>query len=305
MEYAGIVLLLLIVVPIAFLYLAPVTATRIVLSTGNKVLGLAQRQIRVPDGLRYVYLEGGRGEPLMLLHGFGGDKSNFMLIARYLTTRFRIIIPDHIGFGESDHPANADYTSSAQARRLKALAAALGIDRLHLGGNSMGGHIAMAYASHFPEEVKSLWLLDPGGVWSAPESEVRRTLTETGKNPLLADSEDAFARLFAYVMQKPPLIPRPLLNVMAQARIENLSLEEGIFEQLNEDGVEKLITGSRVPTLIVWGMEDRVFNHATADILHRLMPNSRVIKMQGVGHLPMLENPKATAKDYLRFRASL
>jgi pimeloyl-ACP methyl ester carboxylesterase len=57
--------------------------------------------------------------------------------------------------------------------------------------------------------------------------------------------------------------------------------------------------------LIVWGDQDRAIHVATAEILHKLMPASQVIILPGIGHLPMLERPRQTADDYLRFRASL
>lgn len=305
LKYLSIFLFIIIVFPLAFLYLAPAKATGSIHWAGQKMSGIERREITLPGGLRYVYLEGGKGEPLMLFHGFGGDKYNFMLIARYLTSHYRVIIPDHIGFGESAHPADADYTTRAQAERLHGLAKALGIENLHVGGNSMGGHIAMAYASLYPKEVKSLWLLDPGGVWSAPESDLRKIIREKGKNPLMASTEEEFAEIFKFVMSDPPPIPRPMLNVMARERKKNFDLEARIFKQLTGDTVEKVIKGSTVPALIVWGKEDRVLSPASAEILHKLMPNSRVIMMPGIGHLPMIEDPGKCAEDYLKFRASL
>jgi pimeloyl-ACP methyl ester carboxylesterase len=304
-KYLAIILLIVIIIPVGFLYLAPEKATTIINRMGERISGLERKEMQLPDGLRYVYLEGGSGEPLMLIHGFGGDKSNFVLVARFLTPRYRVIIPDNIGFGESSHPADADYQTGAQARRIHALAKALGIGRLHLGGNSMGGHIAMSYASLYPKEVASLWLLDPGGVWSAAESDLRRIAKEKGKNLLMAKNEDDFAEIFKFVMSNPPPIPRPMLNVMARERIKNYKLEERIFKELTGDSIEKAINGSMVPTLIVWGKEDHVINPVSAGILHKLMPKSTVIIMAGIGHMPMLEDPKQCVEDYLKFRSSL
>jgi pimeloyl-ACP methyl ester carboxylesterase len=71
----------------------------------------------------------------------------------------------------------------------------------------MGGHIAMTYAALYPTEVASLWLFDPGGVWSAPQSELRKILSEQERNPMLAKTEDEFAQLFAFVMSDPPFTP--------------------------------------------------------------------------------------------------
>jgi pimeloyl-ACP methyl ester carboxylesterase len=289
-----------------FVYLAPEKATRLAISADRHRSGLLLKEIDLQGGLHYAYLEGGKGEPLMLLHGFGANKDNFTKVARFLTPHYRVIIPDHIGFGESSHPQEADYAPIAQAERLRSLAQALGIKRLHLGGNSMGGQIAMTYAVRYPAGVASLWLLDPGGVWSAPRSELIKTIEETGHNPLIVKNEDEFAQLLKFAMNKPPFIPRFMLNVMAQERMRNYALEERIFKQLIDSGsVENLVIGLSIPTLIVWGEMDRLLCVAAADILHRLMPASQVVIMPGTGHMPMMERPEQSAEDYLRFRTSL
>jgi pimeloyl-ACP methyl ester carboxylesterase len=153
--------------------------------------------------------------------------------------------------------------------------------------------------------VKSLWLIDTGGVWSAPKSALIRTMEKTGKNPLMVRNEADFAKLLSVLMSKPPFIPRPFLNVVAKQRIENYSLEQGIFKAINVDSVEGRVTGLKTPALIVWGKEDQVISVETADVLQKLMPRSRVIVMPDIGHVPMIENPGQSAEDYLKFRAEL
>jgi pimeloyl-ACP methyl ester carboxylesterase len=266
---------------------------------------LLRKEIDLPNGLHYVYLEGGRGEPLLLVHGFGGNKDNFTRVARLLTPHYRIIVPDQIGFGESAHPQDADYTPAAQADRLRSLMQALGIKTVHLGGNSMGGAIALSYAAQYPNEVASLWLLDTAGIWSAPKSELAQIIGKEGRNPLLVKNEDDFAHIFNFAMSERPYIPRFLLDVMAQERIQNFALEQRIFEQITSASLEKQIAGLMTPTLIVWGEQDRLIHVGTAEVLHKLMPRSQVIIMPHIGHVPMIEQPKLSAEDYLRFRASL
>lgn len=303
--FVVVTIIVLVLAAIGFVYLAPETATRVFIGVERWRAGLVRKEIDLPDGLHFAYLEGGQGEPLLLLHGFGGNKDNFTRVARFLTPHFRVIVPDHIGFGESAHPPDADYSPTSQVERLHALAQALGIQSLHIGGNSMGGQIALTYAALYPAEVKSLWLLDPAGIWSAPESEVRKIIRETGRNPLLAQNEDEFAQIFAMVMNEPPFVPRPIMNVFAKERIHNFELEERIFKQLVADSVEERISGLKTPSLIVWGDRDRLINVATADILHQLLSNSQVVIMPGIGHVPMIERPRQSAEEYLRFLASL
>ena len=294
----------MVVAGIGFLYLAPERAAKVAIDAERNRAGLVRKEIDVPGGLHHVYLEGGHGEPLLLLHGFGANKDNFTRVARFLTPHYRVVVPDHIGFGESAHPPDADYSPTAQAERLHALVQALGIQGVHVGGNSMGGQIALVYAALHPTEVKSLWLIDAGGVWSAPESEGRRIIRETKRNPLLVRNEEEFRQLIAFTMSDPPFIPPPLVEVLAQERVHNFALEERIFNQLRDESVENRIAGLATPSLIVWGERDRVLNVATAEILQKLLPQSQVVIMPGVGHLPMVERPEQSARDYLRFRAS-
>lgn len=298
-------LILLLAAAAVFPYVAPEMATRLAIDAGRYRAGRVRKEIDLPDGLHYVYLDGGQGEPLMLLHGFGANKDNYIRVAPYLTPHYRVIIPDHIGFGESSRPPEADYSPLAQVERLRSLARALNLKHIHLAGSSMSGQIAMIYAARYPSEIKSLWLLDPAGVWSAPKSEIFETIERTGHNVLLARNEDEFAQTVAATMSDPPFMPRPMLDVMAQERIKNYKLEERIFrENAGRYSVENMVAGLDTPTLVVFGAQDRAISVATAEVLHKLLPHSQVVIMPGVGHLPMLEQPRQSAKDYLQFRAS-
>jgi len=302
-KFIALLLAALVVAAIALVYVAPESALRWAMAAERQRAGLERKEIELPGGLKYVYLEGGKGEPLMLFHGFGANKDNFNRVAQSLTPHWRVIVPDLVGFGESAHPPEADYSPSAQAERLRALAHALGAARPHLGGSSMGGHIALAYAARYPQEVKSLWLISPAGVRSAPESEAGKILRETGRNPLMARSEAEFAQIFEIVMAEPPFVSGPMLDVLARERIRNAALEERIFQQLGGDSVEARVAGLATPALIVWGEQDRALNVAAAGILHKLMPQSKLIVMPGIGHLPMIERPQQSAEDYIGFRA--
>ena len=282
-------------------YLAPVRTTNLALAIERQRSGLERKSVTLPGGLQMVYLEGGAGEPMVLVHGFGVDKDNFTRVARDLTPHYRVIIPDLAGFGESDKPADADYAPIAQAERIHAFATALGATPMHLGGSSMGGQIALTYAARHPDAVRSLWLLAPAGIWTAPPSEIRLTYEQTGKNPLLVRSEEDFAALVDLVMEEPPFLPRPMLNVIARGRIANADLEERIFTQIFTDSLEGRIAGLPTRTLIVWGDKDRALHVASGEILRALLPNATLVIMPGIGHAPMIERPKESATRYLEF----
>jgi len=298
-------ILMIIFLIVALIYLAPNAVTRFALNSERKRSNLVRKEIDLPNGLHYAYLEGGQGEPLLLLHGFGGNKDTFVRVSRFLVKNFRVIIPDIIGFGESSHPSQADYSPSSQVEQLRVLLQTLGVEKIHLAGNSMGAQIAMIYSSLYPDEVKSLWLLSPAGIWSAPKTDILRSITETGRNPLIAGNTEEFKQVMAIGMRKPPYIPKPMLNVLAQERIQNAELEEHIFQQLFECSVENQVAGIETQTLIIIGDQDRVLSVETIEILGKLLPNSKAIIMQGVGHVPMFEKPQECAKDYLSFMKSI
>jgi pimeloyl-ACP methyl ester carboxylesterase len=266
---------------------------------------LVRKDLTLPDGLHIAYLEGGRGEPLVLVHGFGGNKDNFTRVARWLTPHYRVIVPDLVGFGDSSHPQEAGYTYAAQAERLHRFVQAVGLNGAHFGGNSMGGAVVLSYAAQHRGEVASLWLLDAAGIPEAPSSELRKIIETTGRNPLLVANEDDFAQLLRFAMSDPPYIPRMMVNVMARERIQNQTLERRVFEQIATDSLTQQVQGLPTPTLIVWGDEDRLLHVGTAEMLHRLLPQSQVIVMPHIGHMPMVERPQQSAEDYIRFRAAL
>ena len=267
--------------------------------------GLERKEIALPDGSRIVYLEGGSGAPLVLVHGFGADKDNFTRVARYLTPHYRVIVPDLVGFGESSHRADVDYHYAAQAERVRAFVQALGLTRIDLGGNSMGGGIAMSYAAQHPQEVASLWLIDCAGIAEAPPSELAKIIATTGTNPLMITRESDFPAFVKFVMSDPPWIPGSVMDVLARERIANQDLEREVFQQIATDSVSGAVKGLATPTLIVWGDEDRALSAGTVPVLKALLPNAQAIVMPHVGHAPMIERPQQTAEDYLRFRASL
>ncbi|MBV8657989.1 MAG: alpha/beta hydrolase [Burkholderiales bacterium] len=290
---------------LACVYLAPGATTRFFIDAERWHAGLTRKEVVIGGGIHMVYLEGGQGEPLVLLHGFSDDKDNFVFVSRELVHHFHVIIPDINGFGESTRPQGGHYGIDAQVSRLREMVKALGLGAVHLGGSSMGGQIAMVYAASHPDEVSSLWLLDAGGMATAPQSDMSRMEAERKAHPP-ANKREAFDQEADMAMSDPPFIPKPMMDYIGAQRDLNKATEAQVAHDLaQETGVESRIKGLATPTLIVWGAQDHMINPATAALIHQLMPNSRVIMMQGAGHLPMLEQPEQSAADYLQFRATL
>ena len=288
--------------------LAVNTTQKIIQYERNKS-DLEIKSLTLASGDKMVYAENGNvtGEPLLLIHGFGGNKDNFTRIARQLEG-YHLIIPDLLGFGASSKPMSADYRSEAQAVRLHELLQAKGLAaNIHVGGNSMGGAISVAYAAKYPSEVKSLWLVDSAGFWSAGIHEALAGAT-LENNPLLINSNEDFYKMYDFVMYKPPYLPKSVKAVFAQERIANKELHAKILEQIVTDNVEeraKVIAQYKIPTLVVWGEKDQIIKPETVNLIKEIIPQSEVIMMPEVGHVPMVEALDKTADDYKAFREKL
>ncbi|MEJ7805356.1 MAG: alpha/beta hydrolase [Telluria sp.] len=299
------VIVALIAVIMLALLVAPAELTALGLWLDRRISGLKLRRAHV-DGFDIPYLEGGKGEVLLLIHGFGGDKDNFTRIARFLTPHYRVIIPDLPGFGDATRDPKASYTMAEQVGRIHGLITQLGITRLHMGGNSMGGFICAQFAAPYGHMVASLWLLDPGGTLASHSSPMLLNYEKTGKNPLLVEKVDDFNETIRATTHKTPFLPGFVRQTLGRRAVADLELHTRIMRQLADSPLlEHSFQPMETPALIVWGAEDEILSPAGAESFRLLFPNSRVIIMEGIGHLPMAEAPAQSASDYLAFRKEL
>ena len=287
------------------LLVAPAELTALGLWFERRISGLTVRRAHV-DGFDIPYLEGGKGEVLLLIHGFGGDKDNFTRIARFLTPHYRVIIPDLPGFGDATRNPKASYTMAEQVGRIHGLVTQLGITRLHMGGNSMGGFIAAQFAAPYGHMVASLWLLDPAGTVASHSSPMLQNYARTGKNPLLVDRVADFNHTIAATTFKTPFVPGFARQTLGRRAVADFELHTQIMRQMHDSPLlENSFQPMATPALIVWGAEDEILSPSGAESFRLLFPNSRVIIMPGIGHLPMAEAPQQTASDYLAYRKEL
>ncbi|MGB5492219.1 MAG: alpha/beta fold hydrolase [Woeseiaceae bacterium] len=259
----------------------------------------------VVDGETWHYLEGGAVDApvLLLLHGFGGDKDNWTRFANSLVDSFRVIAPDLPGFGESNRRYDQDHSLRAQRDRVFAFTEVLRLERLHLGGNSMGGHIAALYAHRYPRQIVSLALFNNAGVTSPDPSEVQLA-AERGESPLTLSSPADFDRLLDLVSHKRPFIPWPAKDVLAKRSFANSTFNRFFFDSYMADrpvGIESLLPDIHMPVLILWGEYDRVLDVSSVDVMRPLLPQAKIVIMENTGHIPMLERPGETAGHYLEF----
>jgi abhydrolase domain-containing protein 6 len=287
---------------VAGYFIAPARYLGAALRLQRRIAGLADKRVEV-DGHRIAYLDGGSGEPLLLLHGFGASRDNWTPIARELTRHFRVIAPDLPGYGDSSRRPGAGYSLDRQLARITGFAHALGLTRFHLGGNSMGGYLAAHYAARNPAAVASLWLLAPAGVMGAAPSEVMTALAR-GANPLLVRNEADFERVIDLCFVRAPWMPAAFRRVLARRAMADAAFHAGLFGEMFDAPVafEDALPGLAIPTLICWGERDRILDASGASILQTLLPGSRLALMPGTGHVPMMEKPRETAAHFLAFQ---
>lgn len=267
--------------------------------------GLEEKSIEIP-GFRIAYIEGGFGDPLVLIHGSGEDKDNWTRVAKYLTKQYHVIALDLPGFGESGKPAECGYAAREQVTYVKAFTRAMGLKSIHLGGHSLGGKIAAIYAAQYPSEVKSLWLLAPAGVYSSQRSDMQLLLNQGSRIPISGRTLKTFNQQQTFVMNKPPYIPRPVKKALVERAIRDYELHNRIYQEINLEAfaLEDIADDLTMPTRIVWGDRDRILHYSGAEILDDLLPKSSVLILEGIGHAPMIEEPRRVAEDYTVFRRS-
>jgi pimeloyl-ACP methyl ester carboxylesterase len=267
--------------------------------------GLSEKTVRV--GVHEVhYLEGGSGETVVLLHGIFGEKDHWVDFARSLTSRYRVIVPDLPGYGESGRRADQAYDYAAQTERTRDLLDALGIQQAHLAGSSMGGTIAALVALKFPDRAISLAFIGaPHGIKTPRRSDMDRMI-DVGEAPLIARNEAEFDRMLSLLFVKQPFLPYPVLHAAKTGAIQDAESNRRLWnEQLkNRHLLHERIDELRVRTLVTWGDADRIFDVSGAHVLRTTLKRSQVQVMSGVGHLPMMESPKEAASMYADFLAA-
>ena len=267
--------------------------------------GLARRQLALPDGREVVYLDTETDKPpLVLVHGIGASKDHWPHLARRLADRVRVVAPDLPGFGESD--VAGDLSMVGQGEAVVAFLDALGLDRVHLAGSSMGGRVVAELAHRHAGRLRSLWLLDPAGAQGEAPGEMIEGLFAGEGVPLFARTPEEYEASIAFTMRQPPDIPRPALRVLAAESAAVYDHNTDVFAAMSWEmavgpTTEDLLRDVAVPTLVTWGEDDRVLHPSGAATIAAAMPDATVRLMPGVGHLPMMEAPDATARDWLAF----
>jgi pimeloyl-ACP methyl ester carboxylesterase len=259
-------------------------------------------EVDTPFG-EIAYLErDGRSTPIVLLHGFGASKDHWVRFASHLPDSLRVLALDLPGHGASTFDSTTTYDAATLAAGVTAALDALGADRVHLAGNSLGGLVATRVALDHPDRVASLFLLDPAGVVPPEPSPFREALADGG-NPLIPTTEAGYDSLTALAFNDPPDLPWPAGDVLARELAERAPQNRQIWRDINSPPliVTDELPGLAVPVLLLFGADDRIIDPSSAEVWVERVPDLRVVLLPDVGHAPMLEVPRTTARYYRDF----
>jgi pimeloyl-ACP methyl ester carboxylesterase len=246
---------------------------------------------------RMSTFEAGSGEPIVMIPGLGATKAEFLPMAPALAPGFRTIAIDLPGFGDSDKPFPASYNARFFASWVEALLDALGLDRVHLLGHSMGGRVALEVGMRHPERIERLVLMTPSLAWladrpwapalklvrpelgllqptpkSVVEGVIRRIVPQSDSH-FVAPALDEFLRSY--------LTPRGRVAFYAAAR--NIYLED---PEEFWTGLERLSPEA----LFIWGRRDGLVPIGFARHVRERLPAARHCELD-CGHVPQLERP--------------
>lgn len=268
-----------------------------------RLYGLRTERITV-DELPITLYRGGmsaNGRKVLLLHGFTADRQVWPRFARHLLRQYDVIIPDLPGHGDTGFVPGLGYSAARQAERMVRLLDALGIERAHVIGNSMGGFIAARMGHSYADRLRSLVLIAPAGVTSPDPSDLDKMLA-AGTNPFEVKVPQDFHRLYPMTMAKPPRLPRIVLAAIAEHYRQQRSAFMEIFADFKDhDALDAELGHIAPPTLVMWGAHDRLLHVTAADKWAAGIPNARKNVYQDLGHMPMVEAPARAAGEILAF----
>lgn len=296
--YVAIALFLL----VASWYVIPLRWMRLLSFLARRLTGFRARRI-VVDGVKWQYLEGGKGPHLVILHGLAAEADHWLGVAGPLRRQFHVLVPDLPGFGRSQPPAGLNFRIDEQSARLEAWLDAIGVDRCVIAGNSMGAWVAADFAARRPDRVRALWLQDAFGVMSGTQSELMTEYLEGSSNPFRVENMRDYAALVDLMFHKRPHVPYALARAgyLNTARLKDdlPRIEDEFLKQSTP--LDDLARSLSMPVLIEWGERDRAVHPEGARVLHDRIEGSTLVTHEDVGHLPMLECPTLCVQGFQAF----
>jgi pimeloyl-ACP methyl ester carboxylesterase len=248
----------------------------------------------------------GRGPDMLLVHGLGATKSSFFDAAAALSRDYRVHALDLPGFGSSSKPATAPYNAAYFAESVLGLMDALGLDRAHLVGNSLGGRVALEVGMRAPERVNGVALLCPAVAFVKRKRGyhplVRLLRPELGVLPHRFGRRtisNQFLSLFADPSAIDPSVADIVVDEFQRiygspgARLAFLSAARNVYldKPFGRDGFYPRLAGLQRPALFVWASHDRLIPAGFARHVAEWLPAAEQIVLDACGHAPQVERP--------------
>lgn len=267
---------------------------------------LRRLRISTPHGDLSIMVRPGRNAralPLVCLHGFGGDKETWLLLAASLGRERGMVLIDLPGHGGSSLPVQP-VTIGFHAAAVWRVLDQIGISSAILCGNSMGGGVALRMAADQPQRVAALILV--ASVGSDVHQHAAVAAWRAGPNPLIPEEHEV-DDFIATAFDAPTLIPRSVIRYVAITRARAAVKLRRLFDDFatgqGAEGVPGELQSITMPALVIHGDRDQIVDRATATQLSQRLPQAELHAMDRVGHAPQIEAPRRTAgliTDFLR-----
>jgi pimeloyl-ACP methyl ester carboxylesterase len=237
-------------------------------------------------------MRGGSGTPLLVLHGASGAGAWLPYMAS-LAERFDVIVPEHPGYGDSDTPSWLDNIHDLAYFYLDFLDA-LDLRRVHLVGISLGGWIAAELAVRDTTRLASLTLVDAAGIHVPGVPQV---------DTFLASEEQRIRDFFHDPARADEMIARVLRPELEDVAMKNrIATAKLAWQPRSYDPhLHKWLHRIDVPTLLVWGANDRLFPRDYAFAWQKLIPGAKAVILPECGHVPHLERPTEMVAEIAAF----
>jgi len=276
----------------------------VVMSYERYSAGLNTRSITLDFG-EIVYAENDLKSDvtLLLVHGFGGNKDTWNWVVPEWNDKYHIIMIDLPGHGDSVSEKTLSYTMSDQAKRLHQFVEAKGLKQFYLLGHSMGGAVALRFAGDYEKNLKALVLIDSLGL-EKTKSDGVKLVERSEKNPLYdVCTQERLETLLLYSMYKPPYIPDMIKDALLEDKCARRDLEKILYDDMYKDVccLDDIARNIRIPTLILWGDQDKMTHVDNATLFHDTIEGSKLVILEQIGHVPILEDPVRTAYEIDKF----
>ena len=256
---------------------------------------------QVERGVAYYVRAPKRGTPIVGIHGFGGDKETWLMMAALVPRARGLVLVDLPGHGRSDDVPESAATIRHHAEAVLRVLDRNAIDRAVICGNSMGGGVALRLAASWPDRVAGMVLVASIG---RDVHEGGATKWVTGDNPLIPREQD-IDRFMELVLERPPPVGRAVIRHVITQRARRAPILDRLFRgfilNAGEAGVPRELGGILHRALVIHGEQDRIIDKRVAEDLVLALPRSELVVMRGVGHAPQLEAPRHTARLVERF----